>query len=181
MSVSISRLTTSKDVWEYGNRRLTGLAGQPRTDLIGADESLDDHGYTTARIGNLDAPVSTRALETGGRLEQIPIYASPEEHAVAMTGAELTLFEVSGESPAEVEAWVDLAVMQAGDTIIVRYYRVIQEGGSYRKYAEETYADAQTLPALCILNKRVYRGTRVTAEQLAGVHRTLPVQVLRQS
>jgi hypothetical protein len=51
-------------IWTYSTRTLTGFTGTPRSDLIGADESLDSHGYTSARAGrldNLDVAVSTRS------------------------------------------------------------------------------------------------------------------------
>jgi hypothetical protein len=54
-------------VWTYATRTLTGFTGAPRSDLIGADESLDTHGYTSARAGkldNLDVAVSTRSSHT---------------------------------------------------------------------------------------------------------------------
>jgi hypothetical protein len=58
------RIATPADVWTYATRTLTGFTGTPRSDLIGADESLDAHGYTStraSRLDNLDAAVSTRA------------------------------------------------------------------------------------------------------------------------
>jgi hypothetical protein len=58
------RIATPADVWTYATRTLTGFTGQPRIDLIGADESLDTHGYTSARAANLDrldVAVSSRA------------------------------------------------------------------------------------------------------------------------
>jgi hypothetical protein len=54
-------------IWNYSTRTLTGLTGQPRTDLIGADQSLATVGYTSARaakLDNLDAAVSTRSSHT---------------------------------------------------------------------------------------------------------------------
>jgi hypothetical protein len=54
-------------IWNYSTRTLTSLTGQPRIDLIGADESLDSHGYTSARasrLDNLDVAVSTRSSHT---------------------------------------------------------------------------------------------------------------------
>jgi hypothetical protein len=51
-------------IWSYSSRTLTEFKGTPRSDLIGADESLDTHGYTSVRAGkldNLDVAVSTRA------------------------------------------------------------------------------------------------------------------------
>jgi hypothetical protein len=51
-------------IWTYSVRTLTDFTGKPRADLIGADESLDAHGYTSARatkLDNLDVAVSSRA------------------------------------------------------------------------------------------------------------------------
>jgi hypothetical protein len=64
------RVTATIDpavIWSYSTRTLTNLTGQPRIDLIGADESLDAHGYTSVRAGkldNLDVAVSTRSSHT---------------------------------------------------------------------------------------------------------------------
>jgi len=51
-------------VWSYSTRTLTEFKGTPRADLIGADESLDTHGYTSTRaskLDNLDTTISSRA------------------------------------------------------------------------------------------------------------------------
>jgi hypothetical protein len=58
---------SASEVWAYTTRTLTGFTGTPRADLIGADESLDTHGYTTTRatkLDNLDVAVSTRSSHT---------------------------------------------------------------------------------------------------------------------
>ena len=55
---------TASEVWGYATRELTGITGTPRTDLVGANERLDTHGYTAARaakIDNLDAAITTRS------------------------------------------------------------------------------------------------------------------------
>ncbi|MEM2197123.1 MAG: hypothetical protein QW290_08590, partial [Sulfolobales archaeon] len=54
-------------VWAHSTRTLTGLTGQPRTDLLGADQSLASIGYTADRatkLDNLDVAVSTRSSHT---------------------------------------------------------------------------------------------------------------------
>lgn len=45
---------TAAQVWAYATRELTDFVGTPRTSLIGANESLDTHGYTSLRAGKLD-------------------------------------------------------------------------------------------------------------------------------
>jgi len=55
---------TAAEVWAYATRELTGITGTPRTNIIGADETLDTHGYTTVRAGKLDqldAAISSRS------------------------------------------------------------------------------------------------------------------------
>jgi hypothetical protein len=54
-------------IWNYSTRTLTGFTGQPRTDLLGSDQSLASIGYTSARaakLDNLDVAVSTRSSHT---------------------------------------------------------------------------------------------------------------------
>ena len=54
-------------IWTYSVRTLTGLTGQPRVDLLGADQDLATIGYTSARaakLDNLDVAVSTRSSHT---------------------------------------------------------------------------------------------------------------------
>jgi hypothetical protein len=58
-------------IWNYSTRTLTGFTGQPRTDLLGSDQSLADIGYTSARaakLDNLDVPVSTRSTLTAAEV-----------------------------------------------------------------------------------------------------------------
>lgn len=169
-------------VWTEPNRTITALTGQPRTDLVGQDNSLEaTTGTRIAKIDNADAAISTRALEAGGRLDSIPAFLAPDEPSVVMDGTDKTLVEVTDIKAGEIEAWVDLTPMAGGDTIVIRYSRKLKAAGTYAKYAEETYTGAQTIPALCILNKKIYRDTKVTAQQMAGTNRTLDVQVIRTS
>lgn len=180
MSPDFPKKATPSEVWTYAARKLTGIDGQARTDIVGQDNSLEaSTGTRLTKIDNVDASVSSRALEAGGRLATIPAAVAPTESSVVMDGTEKTLFEVTDVKVGEVEAWVDLTPMQAGDTIIIRYSRKMKAAGTYAKYAEETYSDSQTMPALCLVNKKIYRDTKVTAQQTVGTNRTLDVQVVR--
>jgi len=70
MSPDFPRRTAVIDpaiIWNYSVRTLTDFTGKPRSDLIGVDESLDAHGYTSsraARLDFLDVAVSTRSSHT---------------------------------------------------------------------------------------------------------------------
>jgi hypothetical protein len=180
---------TAAEVWGYAARTMTGLTGQPRTDLMGED--ADFEAGTGTRKARIDATISSRSTLTqaqilsdatpfaGARVDDLPAFIAPTETSVVMDGTEKTLFEITDVKAGEVEAWLDLTPMQTGDTIVVRYSTKMKAGGTYAKYAEETYSGTQTIPALCILNKKVYRDTKVTAQQTAGTNRTLDVQVIR--
>jgi len=77
---------SASQIWSYATRELTGFTGQPRTDVIGANESLNTHGYTTARAGyldNLDAAISSRATDAGAATA---VWAAGARTLTAFTG-----------------------------------------------------------------------------------------------
>jgi hypothetical protein len=214
---------TAAEVWTYATRELTGLTGTPRSDLIGANESLDTHGYTSARaakMDQLDVAISSRSshsaadvwavaartitaftgqprtdllgedasfeVGTGARkvridrLDNIPAFETPVETSIVMDGTEKILVEKTDSKLGLLDGYVDLTPMQAGDTIVVRQYMQVKAAGTYVKYAEETYSDAQTLPLLHITTKTAKDKIKVTAQQTAGTNRTLDVQFYRR-
>lgn len=176
------KVATPTEVWNNAARTLTAITGQPRTDLVGQDNDLEaTTGTRIAKVDNVDVVVSTRALEAGGRLDSVPAFLAPAESSILMDGLEKILVEVTDIKAGEIEAWVDLTPMAGGDTIIIRYSRKMKAAGVYAKYAEETYSDAQTIPALCVLSKKIYRDTKVTAQQSTGSYKTLDIQVIRTS
>jgi hypothetical protein len=149
-------------VWANASRELTALTGTPRTDLLGED--ADFEAGTGARLA---------------RIDNTPAFVPVVEASYLMDGSEDTLIEVTDTKPGEIEVWVDLTPMGAGNIIIFRYARKMKAAGAYVKYAEETYSGAQSIPALCVLKKMIYRDTKVTAEQTDAGYITLDVQVIR--
>lgn len=97
----------------------------------------------------------------------------------AMTGAENTVYQVlqsdveSYEAPIVVEGYLDLATMQAGDTIVVRESSTIEGYTNWRVYADHTYTGVQDEPLVHFTKKLAGNGYRVTAEQTGGTNRTL--------
>lgn len=212
---------TASDIWNYATRELTGFTGDPRSDLLGADNDLATIGFTATRAGyldllntNLDAPISdiagdvwavaTRELTgitgqprtdllgedadfpsaTGARIAGLDRIANLEalkantEATVTMTGAENTLLEDTVGVQGHFEGYVDLTAMGASDTIIVRQYMQIKAAGGYIKYAEQSYAGAQSIPLLHIVTKPAKEKVKVTAEQTVkdGGYKALDVQ-----
>ena len=153
---------TPAEIWTHSSRKLTELVGQPRIDLMGEDDSLESGSGMRKQ-----------------RIDDTPAFLAPIESSVIMDGSEKTLFEITDVKPGEVEAWVDLTQMGVGDTIIVRYRRKVKAGGSYIKYAEETYSGVQSLSALCIFSKKIFRDLKITAQQTLGSYKTIDCQFIR--
>lgn len=152
-------------IWAVGTRELSGLTGTPRTDLIGENASFEAATGRPAKIPRLD---SMPALET------------PVEQSIAMDGTEKVLVEKTDNKFGFLDGYVDLTPMQAGDTIVVRESMQIKSGGSYVKYAEETYNDVQSIPLLHVTTKPARYQIKVTAQQTAGTNRTLDVEFYRR-
>ncbi len=71
-------------IWANATRTLSAFTGTPRTDLIGADQSLTTQGYTSVRatkIDNLDATVSSRST-----LVATDVWAAATRTLSAFTG-----------------------------------------------------------------------------------------------
>jgi hypothetical protein len=209
---------TAAQVWGYAARQLTGITGQPRTDLLG--ENADFEAGTGTRKARIDATISSRSshaaadiwgvatrqitaitgtprtdllgedatFEAGtgarkariDRLANIPAFETPVEASVVMDGTEKTLVEKTDNKIGLLDGYVDLTPMAGGDTIIVRQSMQVKAAGAYVKYAEESYAGAQTIPLLHIVTKTAKDKIKVTAQQSAGTNRTLDVQFYRQ-
>ena len=94
-------------------------------------------------------------------------------------GTEQDLVSVTGRG--KYEGWIDLANMQAGDTVVVKEYVRLKSGGSWRLYATATYTDAQTEPAIHPTRKLSEYGWRVTLQQTAGVNRDYDYEFLKEA
>ncbi|MBN1188602.1 MAG: hypothetical protein JXA46_02515 [Dehalococcoidales bacterium] len=108
------------------------------------------------------------------------IFDSPIESTVVMDGTEQVLVEQTDGVSSLLEGYVDMSNMTGGDIIVIRQYMKIKTGGDYVKYAEETYTGAQPTPLVYISAKPANIAVKVTAEQTAGVHRSLDCQFSRR-
>lgn len=122
----------------------------------------------------LDAAISSRSPVSEYDTEmaltaKIQDFAEDSLGTLSATGAEDTIRESTDEG--KLHCFIDLTAMQAGDSITVRQMLKIKAAGSYIKYAEETYADVQSLPMLYIVTKPSKHGIKITLEQTAGTNR----------
>jgi len=111
--------------------------------------------------------------------DKLLMAGTPTEASILMDGTDKTLVEFTDVKVAEVEVWVDLFPMDTGDTIVVSYRRKVKSGGTYRLYAQQSYSGVQSVPLLKIMDAKIYRDTKVSANQTAGTNRTLDVQAIR--
>lgn len=154
-------------IWAYANREITGLTGQPRVDLLGEDEDFEAGiGPRKARIDDIEA------FDT-------PIEGTHTPSALT-TEEDVLLDEIVGDPLRNLEGFLDLSNMEAGDTVIVRQYMSLVTPVDYKKYAEETYSDAQSLPMLFVVTKPGRYGIRTSLEQTAGTLKDFPYQWFRK-
>jgi hypothetical protein len=154
---------TAADVWAVAARELTAFTGDPRTDLLGED-------------ADFEAGTGARKV----RIDNIPAFETQVETPIIMDGNELVLVEKTDSLMSLLDGFVDLTTMAGGDTILIRQYMKVKAGGNYIKYAEETYSGAQAIPLLNVITKTSKTAIKVTAQQTAGVNRTLDVQFFRR-
>jgi len=170
----------AKAVWEYTTRKLTSLSDPD--DIVkflgkgtGTEVPDDKSLYDLIALDRWD----TRLTE--GRAARIDKIVTLEEVSVGTLtadGLEQTVAELTVLGT--LEGYIDLANMQAGDTVIIREYVRLKSGGTYRLYASSTYSDAQSEPALHVVKLPTKYGVRVTLQQTAGVNRTYDYNFFRE-
>jgi len=175
---------TASEVWVHPTRKLTGMDGQPRTDLMGEDASFE--AGTGTRKARIDAAISTRAPEAGGNLAALKtrvdaqlVDETPTEGTLTADGTEQTLVEkdfTASPKVCHLDGLVNLVNMQAGDAITIREYMQNKAAGAYGKYAEETYSGAQTIPMLAVITRWARYKIKVTLQQTAGANRAYDYQ-----
>ena len=145
------------------------------------DTQLDAAVSTRSPSNEYDAVLATLAgyvdeLETrltaarATKMDSIQTFIEEAVGTLTADGSEQTIKEITSLVN-KLHCFIDLTAMQAGDTVVVRQYMKIKAAGSFIKYAEETYSDAQTLPMLYIVTKPAKEGIRITLEQTAGTNR----------
>ncbi len=98
------------------------------------------------------------------------------EGALVANGSEQTVTEAN--EPMRFSGYISLGQMQAGDSIVLRQY--VELAGTYEKYAEETYSDAQSVPMIYFTPKEVASSLKVTLEQTVGTFREFPFKFIKE-
>lgn len=173
-------------VWGTTARTITALTGQPRTDLLG--ENADFEAGTGTRKARIDADISSRSTLTqaqvisdatpfaGAKIAKIQDFLEEGTGTLTATGAEDTIRIYTGTG--KLHCYIDLTNMVAGNSVTIRQYMTIKTAGAYRLYAQETYADVQTLPLLHIVAKPGKFGVKITLQQAAVVYKTYDWETL---
>lgn len=105
-------------------------------------------------------------------IEQIGDCEALAENTTTMDGTEQQLSQFTDNENAWI--YLDLNAMQAGDTIIVRWYRTARATGTERVAFEATFVDAQTDPIAAGIPMPCPYGATVTIEQSVGAFRQIP-------
>jgi hypothetical protein len=143
---------SAAEVWEYHTRKLTGIDGQARIDLLGEDTDFES-GVAPRKV----------------RIDKIQNFLEEGNGTLTADGTEQTVREYTGTG--KLHAYIDLSNMADGDAVTIRQFIKIKAGGTYRKYAEESYSGVQTLPLLHIISKPNKHGVKITLQQTAGTNR----------
>ncbi len=63
----------------------------------------------------------------------------------------------------KIEGYINLSNLAQNDTVVIRQYQKIY--GDYSRYAQESYSNAQALPAIYITPKSGKDGVKITIQQ----------------
>ena len=78
-----------------------------------------------------------------------------------------------------VEGYIDLVNLASNDVLVVREY-LSADDVNERKYAKNTYSDAQDSPIVRFHTKTTQGPYKITIEQTAGTLRAVPYWVVRE-
>lgn len=100
---------------------------------------------------------------------------------IVTDGTEQTLVEEPGGMVSQVLGYVDLVNLAGGDTVMMKLYAKVKDGGQWRAYHEENYAGVQALPLVYVTKKPEHYGLKVTLQQTAGSYKTFEYNFLKES
>ena len=157
--------------------------------VIAATNALSTEIATRAPSGEyntqLDVNMSSRAdgaeftTARAAKMDKIQDFVEEAFGSLLMDGTEQTVREIL-TTINKLHYFVDLTPMLAGDTVVVRQYMQILTAGSFIKYAEETYSEAQSLPLLYVVTKPARYGIRITLQQTLGTNRTFDWETFQE-
>lgn len=140
-----------------------------KTDIIGASVALETGG----NLAGLRTDIPTARAT---KIDKIQDFLEEGTDTLTADGTEQIVRAYVGLG--KLHAYIDLTNMVAGNSVTVRQYMTIKTAGTYVKYAQETYADVQTLPLLHITMKPGKFGVKVTLQQAAVVYKTYDWETL---
>ncbi len=108
----------------------------------------------------------------------IPRKQPLKEGVLVADGTEQVLVEAVGLL--NLEGYVDLSAMAEGDTVVLKRYVKIQEGGEYKLHASETYTGVQAEPLIRFPFIAGYYGIKVTLQQTSGTFKSFPYQFIKE-
>lgn len=155
---------------------------EPATDKIdgskidGSIASRAPSGEYDTPMAHLDQDVSSRAdaaeftAARAAKMDKIQDFLEEATGILTATGSVDVVKEIT-DIVNKLHCFIDLSLMEAGDTIKVAQEIKIKSGGTYAKYAEEEYSGVQDKPMLYVVTKPSRHGIKITLEQTVGTNR----------
>jgi hypothetical protein len=108
-----------------------------------------------------------------------PARATPlKKGTLTADGTEQTVLEFVDVGV--ISGHIDLQNMVEGDAVVIRQYIKVKDGGEYKKYAEETYVGAQSLPIVHVTPKAVDIAMKITLQQTSGTFKNFDYNFIRE-
>jgi len=179
-----------EDVWSYATRILTNLSNARAAyidDIPTIDGKADIILALAADIptidGKADILLARLSAARATYLDSIPtlLISVEDEGTLTADGNEQQILNLAASSPPKVvDGILDLANMQAGDTVVVKEYVRSASGGAWRLYSTATYTNVQTEPGIYLERISSRYGARVTLQQTVGTNRTYPYIFMKE-
>jgi len=99
------------------------------------------------------------------------------EGSLTADGSEQIIVE-DGPGPAILSGFINLENLQAGDSVLVKAYAMVNR--TYGLYGQDTYAGAQPEPVLRINGIAYKDKMKITLQQTAGTYRGFDYEFVRE-
>ncbi len=73
---------------------------------------------------------------------------------------------------------LDLSVLQAGDSVTIRFYARMVAAGAYKLFDTQSFSDVQAVPAILVTGLANRYGLKITFQQTAGTYRTFVTEAM---
>lgn len=114
-------------------------------------------------------------VETGPSLKSLG------EGTVQLTNAEQAICQQPGGTPSQINGYIDLSNLVAGDKVVITFYVKVKAAGEWRSCYTESYEGVQSPPVIHILKRPENHGLKITVVQSAGTNKKIDYEFFEES